>query len=763
MTTGNQVIVVDLSGAAAADTEQRISAATERAMTEQKSRPGRHSALRSQFLVIDSHSELERHADAYSRILLGGAEQVSLLCLVVGSPGQTAHGEPQPLIRPSLLRGSSVATIWIGDLTGRTASSGRWLQRDPHEETTALTVLVDILARDNVFAEAVRLIGELPQRVAAISIRAVRYELAPDDFRDAQNQALGALRGDQVDPGAADAVVAPPGWLVDMLDPGRRRASTPPLAAGGRLDNARNDCLDRLEDAHDGAAELRRAATLLRGNGAFDPGRIVAVGTALEEYRARVIDALQDEDLTFGLPPQRTDAMATHGLALQSGPAEIDQPSPDLLAYALAFLAAGWPLRAVSERLRRQAARLSPTGSAERVRRAEEQCPPDLIARLTDPPLFDVGASRWSRLGATALAGFLAVLWPLVGVVPGFLVVAIAVAGTRRARAAQPGDGRPPVDGQVRRQAVSGVLGVALGALVGAGMVVPPPPAWAAVAGVVAAIVLVAVATIRHWQRSVDQWLARITLTAAEDAVGGLDQVIMNAAAEDWYQADRRVDMADLLGLMANLFVTADAAVDGLAPVGVRRAGTGRYNIAGLVSVQRDPAWLVRQRQVVGRGMDSAVRTRLVDVVSAAMEDVCGTVEIHTDDLTTVDYQQFEQVLRARLKAELEHAGEAALGPDPRRGRAEAFMPADGLDDPVPLTDRGQGLFLARDPNRFREIYLVPPTLRQQVGRGSWGAQTPGARLETHGYLGVLRLQPFQAGAVATVRPQVAVATEESQ
>ena len=769
--TNDQVIVVDLRGVSRADTKDLIAAATLRAMTVRESRPAPHTPPPSQYLVIDSHAEVDRHAEAYSQILVGGAEQVSLLCLVIGSAEPAAHGEPQPLTRPSLLRGSSVAMIWIGDVTGQAVGSGMWTQPDTNDEATALAVLVDILARDNVFAETMRLIGELPQQVAAMSIRAVRYELAPDQLRDAQNRALNALSGEQGDPAAADdAVIDPPDWLVGMLEPGKGRTRTAPLAAGGRLDEARNECLSRLEQAQSGAARLRRAATLLHGDDVLGPEQIGDVGTALRQYQAKVIDALADDDLTFGLPVQRAEAMAEHGLALSPGPPAADQPVEDLLAYALALLRAGWPLRGVSEQLRGQAALLTPAGSANRVRVAEERCQPELIARLTDPPPFDVGASRWSRLGATALAGLAGTLWPIAGAVPGLLVVALAVAGTSRAHAARPGRNRPAADGSWYRQAVAGVVGVGLGALIGTGIVTPRPPVWVAAAGLVAALVLVVTVTVRHWQRSVDQWLARTALAAADEAVGGLDQVVSEAAAQDWWQSDRRIRVADLLSMLADLFTQSDDAVRGLEPAPARRTQTGRHNATGLVPVQRDPAWLVRQRRRVGRGLDGAVRRQLIGVLSTALDEACGTVETQADDLTEIDYQQFGHGLQSELAAELQQVGESlmdgydsAVGPDRHPGRTEVSRPTDHLDDPVPLIDRGQRLLLARDPNRIREIRMVPPTAQPELARSvAWRAPFHGTWLDTPGYLGLMRLQPFQAGAVATVRPRITGRDEES-
>jgi hypothetical protein len=752
-TPSGPVVPVRLRGCPGEESRASVTEAR-RAVSADAASGGRPPPTR--YLVVDDADQLDRHAPAYERILVDMPEEVHLLCLVVNTGA--GRGEELTLVRPALLRNPAVSTLWLGDVTGDGAGSGGWDDSDPVAAADALDVLVDILLEPAMFDWVCTRAQEFPESVAALSLRAVRYELAPDVLRDSLARTLHDLSGgDQGDHGADHPPVPEPAALTGLIPDPDGQATQLPLVLGGRLDRARETCLDTRTRAVEEWRELARVRTLLRGGRSDLGDRVRDAGRALETYRSVTVEALTDEELTLGLPEHRDQALARHGIVLDTAtvPREVHE---DLWRYAAKLLSAGWSLQRVGAQLRWLSHRLTPGSGSRRVGELAESWPEAGLAGASEPPAFDLGATRWPRLAGTVLAGLLGALWPGIGFGTGLLVVALAALGTRRSYLGRPDRHVPAEDSAWLPQVVAGLLGVLAGGVLGLAYV----PTWAGPVGLVAGFALAGSVTWWQWRCSVRDWSVAVGLPALDTAAGELDRILATAAAYDWWRADVRLGVADRLNMLAGLFATAATVAEEADPGGPPRPG--RWKSPGLTAVHRDPVWLQRQRSQGGPGLAPALRVRLIRLFTGRLEEVwrsagrdTGTVPDFTRvrrDLTADLLAAVDGPVLGRLRQQDEADGQV-FGAAP--AEVVAALSAGGSGAPlVTLLDREQRLLVDRDPGRFHRGRFGPAALRQEYRRGGRTPDEADDWVETGRYVGVLGVQPFAGGSVTTVRARVA-------
>ncbi|MFK8849776.1 hypothetical protein [Streptomyces sp. Ac-502] len=213
----------------------------------------------------------------------------------------------------------------------------------------------------------------------------------------------------------------------------------------------------------------------------------------------------------------------------------------------------------------------TPTGSAARLGRLDELCPPDLPGRMAGPRPFEVrGAAVTELAGACAVAAA-AGLWPGPGWASGPLAALAAAGLTTLALARRPGrtgDGHLDGGGQsgALAQAGAGMLGAAAGITLGQVLAVP---AWLGLSTLLVALIVLPLLAVRRWTEALDAWWAAGGGSEGRDVLDSLDGLLADAVTHDWLLADARLYCADGARAVAGMIRRAAAAAEGRDPVRV--------------------------------------------------------------------------------------------------------------------------------------------------------------------------------------------------
>ncbi|MDT9690077.1 hypothetical protein Q5762_17385 [Streptomyces sp. P9(2023)] len=515
------------------------------------------------FVVLDDADMLVAHQLLHERLSSYGPARI--ICLAVGAPGQ------RTLHRSLTLRPRNAGVLWLLD--------------DPDD--AALRPLVDIVSGPEVFAAVLGALAEVVHGVAVPSARVLEHDLTDEARARSWRQAVEGLAGPDV-PAQAPATDGVPTELALLLDESvpRSLAGHDWLPGHGRAGGLLLTCEEALDDAVEGHARVRGPAGLLTTSGpAHDlPGEIERLAESLKRFRTAVADAFA---VAGGarLTAEHRGHLRDRGVELPEMPREMSRAGivPALRDHTHELIDRGLPLRSVAARLAALSSRTAPAGSAARLARLDEVCPPDEARRMAAQRPFTAGGSRPVALVVSGVLAFLAGLWPVVGWAAGPAVGVLAAALAHlmlRRRPNRSPDGRLDGGGSTGAAPrlfgglVGGVLGAAVGQLVGL-------PHWAGAVAAALAVAGVVGLALRDWTRAVDDWWARVDAERAGPVLKEIHALVITTAVHDWLFADVRHHCSDGAGAVARLLrglaTTADAyRYDGYGTTGTSGTiGTG--------------------------------------------------------------------------------------------------------------------------------------------------------------------------------------------
>lgn len=501
-------------------------------------------------LVLDDADRLPGDEAVLSRLLREARSATAVLVVAFASGGRA---EDSSLELPPVLVETNTPVLWIG---GNHAVP--WQMQTPYsaeflvgDDSRVQRSLLEALRVPEVFDQVVAAVSRFPRRVANPGLRVFDLDTElREATRRARLDAVRALtRREAAPPAALSAASAMGESLSGLAAP---RGSVQLLDPNGPL--ARQATAARATAA---AAGGRAAAVARRGLGARDLSRAC-------QRTAGELSALRDQAVAVavaaaatqaGQPPPGIlvppDAPAVSGLELRTGVVELLQRSRNLPV-------AGEQLRAFSARM------LSRTDFGQA---AAAACPDSLLEGLRAPPP-PTASSAPVMLAVAAFTGLLACVarsaWPLGPALgaASLLLTAALIAVTA--------DSRAPV---ARAGWVHYAMAGALGAGVGAALTATP---WSRQLPVVVAMLLVALATgapplavLYERRRLLRDWVARLPIPAAEEAVSALLHTV-DSAVSDWlllssraYLATAGRHLAELLDVAAQeltALVASDAA-----------------------------------------------------------------------------------------------------------------------------------------------------------------------------------------------------------
>ncbi|MFH8343975.1 hypothetical protein [Streptomyces sp. NPDC018045] len=529
-------------------------------------------------LLVDTAHGLARNQRVYEQVLAHGTGHA--LCVAVGAPpaepgdGVAVPPAPTPwaLDRPSPLRPPAVGVLWILDPHCGTATGAT-----PDEDEGALRPLLELLAAPAVFDAVLHAVSGLPDGVAVPALRVLEHDLSHTARDRVRRQALAALVG-QDDPGGRAPVTGPeaggvPAALAPLVGAGTSRPvdSEDWRRAGGAADERHRACETALLEADHAYGRQRRAGGLLRGP-AGDLDLAEGLDAAAEElaaYRETVAETLRDGD-GVGLPPEQRRRLHERGIDLPPVPeADRERIGPALRGFTQDLLSQRLPLRSAAARLGAVADLATPTGSAARLGRLDELCPPDLPRRMAGPRPFEVRGAAVTELAGGCAVAAAAGLWPGPGWVLGPLTALAAAGLTALALARRPGrggDGR--LDGGGRSGALAhlgaGLLGAGAGLALGQVLAVP---AWLGLSALLVALIVLPLLAVRRWTEALDTWWAAGGGSEGRDVLDSLDGLLADAVIHDWLLADARLYCADGARAVAGMIRRAATAAEGRDPV----------------------------------------------------------------------------------------------------------------------------------------------------------------------------------------------------
>ncbi|MFI0263906.1 hypothetical protein ACH4OW_33370 [Streptomyces sp. NPDC017056] len=530
------------------------------------------------FLLVDTATGLARHQRTYEQVLAYGPGHA--LCVAVGAPpaepgdGVAVPPAPTPwaLDRPSPLRPPAVGVLWVLD-----PHCGLLPCPTPAEDAGALRPLLELLAAPDVFDAVLHAVAEIPDGVAVPGLRVLEHDLSHTARARVWRQALADLVG-QDDPGGRITVADPeaggvPAALAPLIGAGLPRSVEQARwrRPGGEVDERFRACEAALTEAEDACERQRGAGGLLRRTpgGADLAESLDAAAAELAAYRETVAETLRDGD-GVGLPPEQRRRLHERGVDLPRVPeAARDRVGPGLRGFAQGLLARRLPLRSTAARLGALADLATPTGSAARLGRLDELCPPGLARRMGRARPFDVPGAAYPELAAGCAAAAAAGLWPGPGWVLGPLTALAGAGLTALALARRPGrTGDGHLDGGGRSgalaQACAGLLGAVAGIALGLLLAVP---AWVGLSTLLAAVAALPLLAVRRWTAALDDWWAAGGGPEARDALYALDGLLADAVAQDWLLADARLYCADGARAVAGMIRGAADAAEGRDPV----------------------------------------------------------------------------------------------------------------------------------------------------------------------------------------------------
>ncbi|MEV5596702.1 hypothetical protein [Streptomyces sp. NPDC052496] len=537
------------------------------------------------FLLVDTATGLARHQRVYEQVLAYGTGRA--LCVAVGAPpaepgdGIAVPPAPTPwaLDRPSPLRPPAVGVLWILDPHCGTVAAPA-----PDEDEGALRPLLDILATPAVFDAVLHAVSEIPDGVAVPALRVLEHDLSPTARDRVRRQALAGLVG-QDDPGGRVSVTDPeaggvPAVLAPLVGAGTARPveSEDWRRPGGEADERHRACETALLDAEDAYERQRGAGGLLRGAEGLDLAEsLEAAAAELAAYRETVAETLRDGD-GVGLPPEQRRRLHERGIDLPRVPeADRERIGPGLRGYTQQLLTQRLPLRSTAARLGAVADLATPAGSAARLGRLDEVCPPGLPRQLAGPRPFEVRGAAVTELAGGFAVAAAAGLWPGPGWALGPLTASAAAGLTALALARRPGrtgDGR--LDGGGRSGALAqwcaGLLGAGAGIALGHALAVP---AWLGLSTLLLALIVLPLLAVRRWTEALDTWWAAGGGAGGRDALRALDGLLTDAVNHDWLLADARLYCADGARAVAGMIRRAAAAAEGREPVPVTAGRDG--------------------------------------------------------------------------------------------------------------------------------------------------------------------------------------------
>jgi hypothetical protein len=566
----------------------------------------------SRVLVTDTTADLGEHAWAYERLCTHPGV-AAVLCLAIGpTPGRVQgrdagaseddgsaaepFHDPYVLVRPAQLQPPQAAVLWTGDVRGigwHPGQNGAMSLTDSGmaaDDVRGLDPLIELLQVPEVFDEAMRSLGEMPEAVASPALRLLVHEVPEDDLLRTQLQAL-------------DVCVSP---STDV------RAATPPTGALAVLaglaepdDLAVDDCLpedSRLRRTHWEAVEqMRRAQDALsalagwRGLLSGGPATAAAVdtlrtsGEVLAGYRDSVERLFETVDGRVGLDSDSRDQLTAMGVRIPRVPGTgSEEVGRALREHVLSRLARHQPLPEVVAWLDEFARRTVPSGSGAEVERVHQLCPDSVVDDLLRPPDFRIGReSAWAAVlgGAAALLAVLGVGGlPAAAVVLVLLVAAGVRAAFSGADASEPGAGTQqlplwlavPATVWRPRAAWTLLIGWLAGAVIGAGVrFAATPPAWTRYLLTVLAALALVWAALALWSAAVRVWEARSGLATAAEVTDRLGEVIDRSVLKHWLLADARAGASDQARALRSLLDTCRQVLTDFTEQLGRRAHSG--------------------------------------------------------------------------------------------------------------------------------------------------------------------------------------------
>ncbi|MEU1375045.1 hypothetical protein ABZ442_15445 [Streptomyces triculaminicus] len=761
------------------------------------------------FLVVDTPAGLTEHASAYELVMgyptLGS---VRVMCLAVGDLPRGP--EPRRLRLVSVLRSTSVGVLWAadpqaggetGDATGGDAGAAR---------EGALGVLLDLLRTPELFDRVFAGLRHCPSSTAAPAVRALEHDLSAAARDRAWDEALARFAGDAAAEAPEFRTRDLPGRLAELAGGGPRPAVDRFHVPGGPADTAHRACEQALRDVGQARSELGRPEGLRSGRPVAErPARAVEeAARALRHYRDLVAGALRDSGALGTTPGDAGLRLSDAGITVPSvgrgGPRPTEE---DLGRYTLRMLDEGLGLYAVAGRLTVLSERIVPLPAAGRLPELDRVCPPSLTGSVTTGHLFRFASSRPGSLALVATLSFLASLWPWPAVLLVLLPLALLSGGhllAFRARPNRAAGGRALLAGPA--QTAAAASGVASGWVLGAVVTVPP---WAALAGLLLAVLGTLVLLPVRWARAVDDWWAGSRADRLAVGLEGVDGLLADAISQQWWAAAERTHCADAARALAGALRAAvstpeepdnhwdadgwdDEDGDGWPAGPGRPESVDAFGPAprpaqpaegpAPYTGQSVPAWLDPGVGDGGPGLQRILVADLADATVDALRRHWGLAEPQARPSPASGHPATpEQAVRRAVEAAHRHLSRngvvpvppfarqdrwrgdpvSLLGVGPQRLR-EALAPELAGRRLQPLCSQDQLALVSRDPDAARLIRFAPEAIRSLLEGDSLTDGTDGTVWTASGrFVGALRLTPLRLGTVETVWPLADEGTDD--
>ncbi|MGW2262085.1 hypothetical protein ACWCXE_30430 [Streptomyces sp. NPDC001780] len=530
------------------------------------------------FLVLDDAARLVAHQLHYERLYKHGPAQV--LCLAVGGRDLRALG------RPHALRPPTAGVLWIPEAYAG-AGPVRGAETDGPEDDDALRPLLELLGEPLVFDAVLTELADVLHGVGVPAARVLEHDLTEEARTRAWRQALERLTGQEIPtpalvaegapgsgPGGGDAVPAALAPLLGHTMP-RSLAGRSWLVPGAPAETRQRACGRALEDAEDGYERVRGLSGLFgrlpgrRARPVDLPERLERLADELGGYRDVIAGALSDGGGDRLRPDQR-GRLLKRGIDLPEIPeASRGAVGPGLRTYTERLIEFGLPLRSVAARLGALSDLSAPAGSAARLARLDEICPPGRLDDLASPVPFRLRGSAFGQVAPVFLLALLAGLWPgpgwVLGPAAGVVAAALTLLMLRR-RPNRSYDGRLDGGGSTPwgLRLLAGPAGGAAGAVTGR---LTEVPVWAGATALVVAVAGLGALLLRDWSAAVDLWWTRTDVRWAARALTEIDDLLARTAVHDWLFADARYHCSDgaraVARLVRDLAGTAEDRISG--------------------------------------------------------------------------------------------------------------------------------------------------------------------------------------------------------